>query len=230
MSENFAYLIAGGPGKSKEETEKLFGTAITQCAKQSGTKIPSIVYIGTANNDNETFFESIKSILISCGAGKVDMVSLSKPNPDIKSVKNKLHAADGIFISGGEVDDGMARLEACGITDFLKELFKNGKFFFGVSAGSIMMGEHWAHWENEDDDSTATLIDCLSFIPTTFDTHAENENWHELKTVLRLLGEGAFGYGIKSGSMIVADKDGVKEYTQKPLRYFIKDGKLKAQE
>jgi len=71
-----------------------------------------------------------------------------------------------------------------------------------------MMGSHWVHWDNAEDDTTASLFDCLGFIPTVFDTHAENENWKELKTALRLLGPGTKGFGIPSNGMLLADSEG----------------------
>lgn len=115
-----------------------------------------------------------------------------------------------------------------GLDSFLKELYSNGKLFFGLSAGSIMMGTHWVRWDDPDDDDTASLFDCLGFVPTVFDTHAEDEDWKELKTALRLLGPGAKGYGIPSGGVISADGTGKLTNLQKePLLFMNAGGSVK---
>jgi hypothetical protein len=71
-----------------------------------------------------------------------------------------------------------------------------------------MLGARWVRWDVPDDDNTAELFDCLGIIPVTFDTHAEDEDWIELKTVLRLSGDGSRGYGLPRGGIISADSAG----------------------
>jgi hypothetical protein len=80
-----------------------------------------------------------------------------------------------------------------------------------------MMGKHWVHWDDENNDDTARLFDCLGFIPAVFDTHAEDEDCKELKTALRLLGPGARGYGIPRDGMISADGLGTLVNLEKEL-------------
>ena len=200
--ETPAILVAGGRPLNPSAMAAMMSRAF------SGMEKPMVAYIGTANNDNIAFFQIMKSLLKKAGAGKVIFVRLAKKNPDLDAARNVLAGADLIFLSGGEVEDGMNWLKTHDLTGFLRDLYSSGKRFMGVSAGVIMMGTHWVHWDVEGDDSTARLFDCLGFTPALFDVHGEDENWGELKTALKLLGENSRGYGLPSGSMISADSQG----------------------
>ena len=197
------YLLAGGNFGNTRSMLPLLKRALGECGDK-----PHVAYIGTASGDNVIFFSMMRSLLKEAGAAKTYLVKLAKNNIDLSAAQQALERADAIFISGGEVDDGMRWLEFHGLAGFLRELYERGKLFIGLSAGSIMMGAHWVRWEDPKDDLTAELFDCLGFVPTTLDTHAEDEDWKELKTALRLQGSGAIGYGIPKGGMAVADSVG----------------------
>jgi len=187
------------------------------------TPNPRVAYIGTANGDNAAFYAMMKLMLSKAGAKKVELVRLAKAKADVSAAKAKLEAADVIFLSGGEVEDGINWLKKHNLEAFLKVLFENGKRFIGVSAGSIMLGSHWVRWEDENEDDTASLFNCLGIVPLIFDTHAEDEDWKELKTALKLMGKGAHGYGIPSGGMISADSSGNTVNIVKELLVYVND-------
>jgi cyanophycinase len=197
------YLLAGGNFGNHRSMLPLLKRALDKCGDK-----PRVAYIGTASGDNVIFFSMIRSLLKEAGAAKTYLVKLANNKADLPAARQMLSDADAIFISGGEVDDGMRWLAAHGLVDFLKELYDQGKLFFGLSAGSIMMGAHWVRWEDPKDDVTSELFDCLGFVQTTFDTHAEDEDWKELKAALQLQGPGARGFGIPKGGMVVVDSNG----------------------
>lgn len=209
------YLLAGGSFTNPKGMLPYLSRAMNECGEG-----PKVAYIGTASGDNPIFFRMVKALLKQAGAGRVDMVRLAKDNADIKDARSVLDEADAIFISGGEVDDGMRWIEKHSLTAYLHELRSRGKLFFGLSAGSIMMGSYWVSWDDPKDDATAKLFDCLGFIETTFDTHAEDEDWKELKMALKLQGPGAKGYGIPRDGMIIADSTGNMEAVGKSLVCF----------
>jgi len=215
--ENPAFLLAGGRPKNISNMVCMLACAL------EGIPTPQVAYIGTANGDNMIFFTMIKSILMKAGAQKVILVKLAKKKVDISDVKNVLTSADIIFLSGGEVEDGMNWLKYHRLTLFFKDLYNEGKRFVGISAGSIMMGTHWVRWEKPEDDATAELFDCLGIIPAVFDTHGEDENWKELKTTLKLLGNDARGYGIPCHGMISADSRGTLVNLEKTLLTYVND-------
>jgi hypothetical protein len=68
------------------------------------------------------------------------------------------------------------------------------------------------------------LFDCLGFIQTTFDTHAEDEDWKELKAALRLQGPGSKGYGIPKGGLVIVDGEGNFSTPESPLLTYVNDG------
>ena len=211
------FLLAGG----NFHTPNSMVPSIARALKECGLEKPRVAYLGVASGDNLFFYGAIKSLLHEAEAGEVFLLRLAKTRVDLASVKRALETSDAIFISGGEVDDGMRWLERHGLVDFLRELRSQGKLFIGVSAGSIMMGTHWVRWKKPNDDATAELFDCLGFAPTTFDTHAEDEDWKELKIALQLQGPGAHGYGIPREGMVSVDNQGQMVALEKTLLCYV---------
>lgn len=216
MMKPLFLLAGGGPHKTKNTVSFLAG-ALKEC----GTDKPRVAYIGTASGDNLIFYTAIKALLHEAGAGEVFFPKLARKKADIATARQELMEADAIFLSGGEVEDGMRWLVLHGLVEFLKELRSRGTLFLGMSAGSIMMGTHWVRWEIPEDDTTAELFDCLGFVPTTFDTHAEDENWKELKMALTLQGPGARGYGIPRDGIAIVDAMGKMTTRGKPLLCYV---------
>ena len=213
-----AILVAGGRPRDPAAMARMMSHAF------EGMEKPLVAYIGTANNDSPVFFQMMKAILKKAGANKVTFVRLAKKNPDLDAAKNVLASADLVFLAGGEVEDGMNWIKKHDLSGFLKELYSSGKLFMGVSAGVIMMGTHWVHWDVEGDDNTARLFDCLGFTPALFDVHGEDEDWAEIKTALKLLGNGARAYGLPGGSMISADSRGTLVNLEREYLVFVNEG------
>jgi len=197
-----ALLMAGGRGTDSLKMSDLMAEVLREISR------PQVVYIGTANDDNWPFFLMLKSQIIKAGASTVKMLKLARAKVDLTAARKALTAADVIFISGGEVEDGMVWLKRHGLVELLRELYAAGKPFIGVSAGTIMLGRYWVHWDVEGDDSTASLFDCLGISPLTYDTHSEGEDWVELKCALRLMGEGAQGFALPSGCAVRTTSQG----------------------
>ena len=222
ISEIPAILIAGGRPMEGGAMIRIMASAL------DNAKGFRVSYIGAANGDNFAFFTLMKSMLVKAGAGKIDFIKLTKKKVDVSVAREMLERADAVFISGGEVEDGMNGLKKHGLDGFLKDLYAGGKRFICTSAGAIMMGTRWVRWENPSDDSTAELFDCLGIIPAVFDTHAEDEDWIELKTVLRLMGDGSRGYGLPRGSIISADSSGAfVNFNGAPMTFINNNGEYK---
>jgi peptidase E len=205
MGAKEIYLMSGGrrPSDILQMAED-HRTVFAACGKPN----PKAAYIGTANSDNLVFFQAMKIPMLKAGAKSVTMAPLARKNADADAAKRILSGADVIFLSGGEVEDGMVWLEKSGMIGFLTDLYHGGTLFLGVSAGAIMLGQHWVHWDVEGDDSTSRLFSCLNFVPFVFDAHGEKEGWTELKCALRLLGPGAKGHGLSAGGFYSAGENG----------------------
>ena len=223
MSEKTVYLVAGGRPPDMKQMTQAFHRALEACGKPS----PRVAYVGTANGDSKLFFQYMKRPLLQAGAGEVCLAPIVKKRGNLDAVRRMLSEADAVFLSGGEVEDGVVWLQKTGLDALLSELYNEGKIFFGLSAGCIMMGRHWVHWDVADDDSTARLIPCLGLVPFVFDTHCENEDWKELKCALRLLGPGARGYGLATGGFYSADSAGrLTSFRNEPAVFRNADGEI----
>ena len=119
-----------------------------------------------------------------------------------------LEAADVIFISGGDVELGMQTLAKRKLDTFLRALYRHGKPFFGISAGSIMLAREWVRWRDPEDVTTAELFPCLGLADILCDTHDEKSGWEELQAALALKKNGTLGYGIATGTGVIVFPDG----------------------
>lgn len=208
-------LLAGGSWHPRKSPDPL----LCECLSQTHAKSPSVAYIGAASGDNRGFFHRLASAFQDAGAGTVRLVPLASASPDIDASHAILTEADIIFISGGDVREGMHCLEKHGIPPLLRHLHNTGIPFFGLSAGSIMLSQCWIHWDNPDDDSTAGIFQCLELAPVLCDTHAEDDDWQELKMLLRRLPAGQVGYGIPTGGALQFTRSKVSALG-KPLQRF----------
>ena len=86
---------------------------------------------------------------------------------------------------------------------YFRELHVQGKVFEGVSAGSIMLGQHWVRFPDENDESKAEIFDCLGVVPQSFDAHDEKSGWEELQVLARLMSKRpqppTYVHGLVSG-------------------------------
>lgn len=201
------YLLAGGRQVVRETTYSL----VQKVFKENEVASPSVAYVGTANEDNEAFFQRTADILKVAGASKVNHALISPDGADLKKAADVLTTADIVFISGGDVFRGIVTLKEKKMISFLRGLYERGKPFFGLSAGSIMLAENWVNWSDPNDDSTTELFPCLGFAPIICDTHGEQDDWEELKMVLKLSNDEQRGYGIVSGTAIKVYSDGTVE-------------------
>jgi cyanophycinase-like exopeptidase len=199
------YLIAGGRGA---ERPRGGDPMIREALCLAGVENPKVAYVGAASGDNSAFLIFIRRLLQKAGAGAVTLAPLCgrRGNPD-KAAKI-LESADVVFMSGGDVDAGMETVVKAGISGFLGDLYADGKPFFGVSAGSIMLARGWVKWADPKDESSAELFSCLDLAPVYCDTHGEGDGWEELKALARLVPAGSVSYGITSGACLVVESDG----------------------
>jgi len=198
------FLISGGHGMRKRKGPDPLLQAVI---RRRGLRRPTIAYVGTASGDDHMFRLWFTRMLQKAGAGEVTLAPLCGRRGNTEKAKAVLKASDLVFISGGDVEEGMRHLEEREMTDFLRRLHRSGKPFLGVSAGSIMLAKKWVRWRDPHNDGSAELFSCLGLAPILCDTHGEGEGWEELKALLMLSPTGAMGYGIASGTAIVVEPD-----------------------
>jgi cyanophycinase-like exopeptidase len=196
------FLIAGDPGNRRSRSDPLLRGVFDHCTVSS----PSIAYVGAANHDDRGFLGWVTEYFKKSGAGEV-MLAPTVRRFERRSFERTCQAADAVFVSGGDVEEGMNVVARRRLAPFFNELYRDGKLLFAVSAGSIMLARAWVRWKDEDD-SVGCLLPCLGIADVLCDVHGEKENWDELKALLRLSPVASVGYGIRAGSAIRVDPDG----------------------
>jgi peptidase E len=214
------FLLAGGRHSRGKSPDPLLQEVI----REYGIKSPTVAYSGTASGDDRNFFGFIAAEIKEAGAHKVVHAVIAPEGADLKKAKAVLESADIIFVSGGDVEAGMEVLQEKKMLDFMNGLYRQGKPFFGVSAGAIMLAEKWVRWRDPDDDSTAEFFPCLGYAPIICDTHDEQGGWEELQAALMLDKEGVKGYGLASGSEVKVMPDGRVEAVGGTVYQYIKRG------
>jgi peptidase E len=189
---------------------------------ETGKPHPDVAYIGTANRDDASFYRFASGLIKQAGARSVPRVLLSSAKADGARARSLLRAADAVFVSGGDVKEGMRPIQDRELAPFLKGLYDSGTLFFGISAGSIMLGTHWVAWEDTNEDSSAALFDCIGIAPVVCDTHAEEDGWIELIAAMNLMKEGRTGYGIPTGGTLRVNPDGTIAALDKPVACYVK--------
>ena len=207
------YLLAGGPGAKKQSPDPILQMALRELGK---TK-PSVAYIGAAHGDSLMFYLFIKRLITAAGAGKVELVSLVKKKSDMEKAQSIIQSADCIFVSGGDVKEGMRVLTERSVIPLIKKRYNEGALIIGVSAGSIMLAKQWIDWPDENNEASAELFPCMNIAPVLCDTHGEEDEWNELHSLLRLTEGDQIGYGIPSGGAMRISPDGVVEAISMPL-------------
>ena len=218
------YLLAAGHGKGISATFSDVGRILKSLNKAK----PSVAYIGVASmRDNWSVYSTVSRLIKRRSYCRINRVLIAPQKADLNVAREKLLGADAVFFSGGDVEAGMQVLKEKGMIDFFRKLAKTDKLFFGISAGSIMLGREWVRWRNPDDNSTAELFPCLGIAPIICDTHDEADDWAELKTLLRLERDGTLGYGITSGSCLKVYPDGGLDVENGSVaRYILQNGKV----
>ena len=220
------YLLAGGREGSTRSTNQILQEVFREIGKVS----PSIAYVGVASDDNRIFYQFIADMIKNSGACKVNRVLICSPKADLSKAKGTLESADAIFISGGDVEMGIQVLEEKDMAGFLQGLYKQGKLFFGASAGSITLAREWVRWKDPNDDSTAELFPCLGLAPIICDTHAEDDDWAELKMALKLSEDNVQGYGIPAKACLKVYPDGrIEALGDAITRYIQHNGQVERQ-
>ena len=217
------YLFAGGRSGNRKKQSVL----LERMYREFGIPSPTVAYSGTASGDDKNFFRFIAGELTAAGADKVTHAVIAPEGADLKKARSVLETADIIFISGGDVEAGMDILRQKDILEFVNGLYRQGKPFFGISAGAIMLADRWVRWRDPDDDSSAELFPCLGFAPVICDTHDEDAGWEELQAALKLAEEGTRGYGLSTGSGVKVFYDGkVEALGGEVYQYIRKGGKV----
>ena len=212
------FLLAGGRPPDRKEQNAMVQAAF----HESGKSAPVIGYIGTANGDDTRFRGFMEREFKGLDVLRVDHAIISPPRADLEKAKEILRNADVIFMGGGDPEEGVRVLRKKKMDEFVRQMYREGKVFYGVSAGSIMLAKKWVRWPDPDDDNSAELYDCLDIAPVICDTHEEGAGFEELQAAIALEKPGVIGYGLVSNTGIKVYPDGKVEAIGGPVWQFLK--------
>ncbi|MDN5214509.1 Type 1 glutamine amidotransferase-like domain-containing protein [Fulvivirgaceae bacterium BMA12] len=178
------------------------------------------VYIGASNKDTREFYELFQEGMYNIGISDHYMIKSDFTKTDEVNLEN----ADLILLSGGEVKEGLNIFQKTGIKDIIIKKYYEGTLIIGISAGAIQLG--WQTLDKNADNLPDSFLDTLKLIPFIVDVHQENNEWRDLKAVLKISGGMKRGLGIPFGAGIIYYPDQTVEAMRKPIAEFVLAGDL----
>jgi hypothetical protein len=184
------------------------GHFIDRVVAYTGPGAPRAAYLGASNGDNPDFYSIFLAAIEGIGPAECRMIP-AEPSDEERAF---VAAADVILLAGGDVALGWRAFEASGMRELVERRYREGAVLVGVSAGSVQLGT--AGWPAGAPDAAFATWGLAPFV---VDAHAEDEDWAELRAVVRARGDGARGIGIPRGGGLVYHADGTLEAVRHPL-------------
>ncbi|MBR0190076.1 MAG: peptidase E [Clostridia bacterium] len=132
------YLIAIGGGEIKNKTTLKIDEYIANLAKlHAGEKRANALFFGTASHDSMPYFNSFRKTYTSVFDIKAEVGLLVYGEMDMQKIKDKIDAADCIYIGGGDTVFMLDLWKKKGVDKLLIDAYNQGKIICGLSAGAI---------------------------------------------------------------------------------------------
>ncbi len=146
----------------------------------TGKKNPLILIIPTASFDNMDDNDDVKLCFEKFGC-TTDILFLTHNGVTKEIIKEKIEAADGIYVQGGNLKFLMDTWHATGTDKYLLEAFDRGTVLSGASSGAMC----WFS-EGYDDciDGQFVFVKCLGIIPYINCPHYQSEYWQTFELAL----------------------------------------------
>ena len=132
------YLIAIGGGEIKNKTTLKIDEYIANLAKlHAGEKRANALFFGTASHDSMPYFNSFRKTYTSVFDIKAEVGLLVYGEMDMQKIKDKIDAADCIYVGGGDTVFMLDLWKRKGVDKLLINAYDQGKIICGLSAGAI---------------------------------------------------------------------------------------------
>lgn len=132
------YLIAIGGGEIKNKTTLKIDEYIANLAKlHAGEKRANALFFGTASHDSMPYFNSFRKTYTSVFDIKAEVGLLVYGEMDMQKIKDKIDAADCIYVGGGDTVFMLDLWKKKGVDKLLINAYDQGKIICGLSAGAI---------------------------------------------------------------------------------------------
>lgn len=184
------------------------GHVIDRIAAYTGPGAPRAAYLGASNGDDPDFYAIFLAAMEGIGPAECRLI----PAAPSAGEAAFLESADLVLLAGGDVERGWRAFQASGAREAVERRYRAGAVVVGVSAGAVQLGT--AGWPARD---PGAAFATWGLAPFVVDAHAEDEDWAELRAVVRARGEGARGIGIPRGAGLVYHPDGTVEAVRRAL-------------
>ena len=206
----------GRPG-TKVETTKIDKEII----KLTGKKHLKLLFLSTASNDSESYFEVVKKHFEKRLKCKVDVLYLTKNSGN---VENKILSSDIIYVGGGNTLKMMKIWRKLKIDKILRKAGEKDIVLSGVSAGSMCWFKAGLSDSRKMNNPKAPYIkvNCLGFIPFLHCPHyAEKGRKPGLKKLMKKTSGKALALDNCAAMEIIDNKFRIISSKKNACGYFV---------
>ncbi len=222
------FAIGGGEIKY-EETLDIDRTIVESCHKER----PHLLFIPTASSDAEGYVETLQKVYGDILGCSVDSLLLVDSSISQDEIKEKIQAADIIYVGGGNTRKMMGIWKEKKVDKYLKEAYEKGTIMSGLSAGSICW---FAEGHSDSDTYEAgetkpySVVEGLGIIPLFHCPHHNEDNREEDFDAMILERKG-LGLALENNAAIEIEEDRfrilVSDYMAKAYIVYEQDGQVK---
>lgn len=145
-----------------------------EIVKLSGKKHPVVLFIPTASNDSEKYWEIFQGVYRGKLGCKTDALFLVREKLSKKKIEEKIQSADILYVGGGNTLKMMKVWRKLGVDRMLRKAWERGVVMAGLSAGAIC----WFRYGVSDsrrfsnpEDTSFMRVRGLDFIHATMSPH-----------------------------------------------------------
>jgi peptidase E len=180
---------------SGNPSSKLFGTFLDRAFADLGGRTPRVAVSFAPIAGNAGIIQKFSGWFVGRtfrGADVKRFIVAGERDAQPSAAAQKIvEEADLVFLSGGDPVVGARLLVESGADAWLRSARERGATLAGGSAGAILLGAWWASWPDDFDDQPfdgGRLVPCTRVVDDlVVDTHAEDDDWEELKMVRGML-------------------------------------------
>lgn len=134
----------------------------------TGKPNPKMLFIPVASGDSISYCDRYKNIYEGKFKRSMDILNLFTQSPNEHEIREKVFAADIVYIGGGPTVRLMEYFNKFNMKSILMEAVEKGIVIAGISACSICWGKHYFHAEEPKDFAMTGFkdyikVDCMGY-------------------------------------------------------------------